>query len=300
MASNSAGTCEPCGTPTSRRCSKCNEGLDAEGLSTNPTYYCATDCQTNDRPTHRSNCQSANARKQLYRGAQFLQDVFCAFREVAYDINIADIKEVDGKLHVCVSLKNFTAPTFFPFPNHLVRNKDDKKAILTLLSCTDALATMAELVRMCFDGLCEPTMGISEVDAPVSTEKHHYALRQLADEIEDSESTHSIMQITLIDGRNYVLDLAGAQYAQWRPVRPWDEWSSTYCLGETHYALLGSEAKRLEAINSGTIPRGPNTDHPLTTFEFHASKLFLIIVDDWEKSNNTSLVATLNKKLPEY
>lgn len=152
MASPTTNKCAHCGKDAKQCCSRCNEGVNVDGI-TSPTYYCGKECQTADYPAHKKICSNANARKQLYRGGEVLQQVFYAYREAAFDFVFSNLKKIeDGRLHIEEPTHVEGSGPLYRFPGHLVDNQQDKAALLTFLACTDGVGYMFELTKKVVDG----------------------------------------------------------------------------------------------------------------------------------------------------
>jgi hypothetical protein len=151
-----SGVCASCGKLATQRCARCTEGLDKSG-NPSPTYYCGKACQKANFQDHKPISRAANARQQLYRGVGLAQEVFYAFRELAFDIDPTEIKVVDGKIHC--QLGNTKDREYdvnewplHSFPKRAVSNIEDKKALLTWQTCEDSIAYMHELLKKVFEG----------------------------------------------------------------------------------------------------------------------------------------------------
>jgi hypothetical protein len=109
------------------------------------------------------------------------------------------------------------------------------------------------------------------------------------------------MHITLKDQRRYALDLAGAQYGQYRAVVPWNEWYSSYCEPVTPmFKPFGTGAQVLKNIVAGISSLGPNSDTRVTDLQSHVSEMLHLTLRDWETMHCTTLAATLDKKQSVY
>ena len=152
----SSGQCAHCDSPAKTWCGRCQEGLDSN-LSAYKSYYCSIECQAANFEAHKLLCRLANARKELKRGAELAQDIYYAFRQIAFDIEPTTIKVVNGKLHFfTVSIKDKPpGPNEWPlydFPKNVVSNDEDKKALLVYNSCEDSMAFMLELLKKLLKG----------------------------------------------------------------------------------------------------------------------------------------------------
>ncbi|KAK5163940.1 uncharacterized protein LTR77_010335 [Saxophila tyrrhenica] len=279
MAEPPPGKCWTCGKETTKRCSKCAEGMNQEDVTT-PTYYCGKDCQTADFKAHKAKCRQATARKQLYRGGDFLQDLFYFFREEAFDIDIVDVKSQHGKLHTYEPAWNneVTFP-YFKFPGHLVTNQEDKFALLTMLCCNEPAAYMHKIVKKVFE-----------------------------DGIDTGYYGHDTFYLPLKTGETYVLDLAGAQYGQYRSVVPYRFYKETYCDHAPEFRPFGTAAGQrhiLDAALKGQcklfgadeLQKG---DPRVKLMLDYLSRLINLTIEDWEVTKATSLAVLFNKRQELY
>lgn len=151
MAPSTSNECAHCGADANQRCSRCSEGVDVDG-GPSPTYYCTTDCQKADFSKHKAICRIANARKQLYRAADLLKEVFLELRHAAFDIDIQNVvRSREGRLQI--HEREYNGRPLYNFPNALVTGVEDRAALLTFLSCTDAPAHLYELTKKIGKGL---------------------------------------------------------------------------------------------------------------------------------------------------
>ena len=141
--------CSVCGKACSKFCAGCKEGVDSDG-DTTPTFYCGDACQRADWGTHQKQCRQANARKQLYRGAELFKTILLSTVKDAFARDIYQVDDQAGKLHIHERVNLFGGPTFFQFPDTLVASQDHKDAILTYCNCLFASAVMAPLISKAF------------------------------------------------------------------------------------------------------------------------------------------------------
>ena len=153
----SSKNCATCAQPAKQHCPRCIEGLDTE-CRPSPTYYCGKECQIKAWNKHKAICRGVTARKQLFRGGELLQEVFYTYREAAFDLNITDLKRENGVLSMYLASILYVEPTLgvgpvFAFPNHLVRDDAEKKALLAYDACVDATAYMYGLTTKVLEGI---------------------------------------------------------------------------------------------------------------------------------------------------
>ncbi len=155
MAIDCATKCIKCDKPATKRCSRCSEGVDVDGNLLR-TFYCGTECQLADYLDHKVQCRHANNRKQLYRGAELLKDVFYAWRLAAFDLDLSGL-EYDGELLRLVEhvddrrLRGHFS--LFAFPIGLARDQQDNFALLTYMACNKAPANLKVLIENVFKGI---------------------------------------------------------------------------------------------------------------------------------------------------
>ena len=91
-------------------------------------------------------------------------------------------------------------------------------------------------------GLCKEMK-----DVVVSTKNHR---RNFVDidtraPIDNTKYGHEVIQVTLKNGENYALDIAGAQYGQFNTVIPWDVYVRSHVKNVLRHNYFGSTRDRL-------------------------------------------------------
>lgn len=110
-----------------------------------------------DWESHKQLCLQARARKALYRIGDLLQAMFYMYREVAFDMAVPSIEEKDGIWRIPTGTREEVPcvpymPMLFPFPNHLVKTKEDKQGLLTLMASPDSVGIMHDMVNYLMAG----------------------------------------------------------------------------------------------------------------------------------------------------
>ena len=92
---------------------------------------------------------------QLYRAAHFCQEVFYHYRERAFDFPVQRITTKGSRIDVYES--DPKGKTLFPFPEKLVKTREDKEALLSYRACESALGRMNHMFALAFEGKsCHP------------------------------------------------------------------------------------------------------------------------------------------------
>jgi hypothetical protein len=81
--------CQVCNKKTLSSCEKCNRALVECNRSNLFTYYCSKECQEQDKPRHKAECQRAYPRLMLFRAGKICHVIFTATRYAAFDAPIA-------------------------------------------------------------------------------------------------------------------------------------------------------------------------------------------------------------------
>ena len=88
--------CAFCAAPDANlRCGDCLRDFDWEFRGTFETYYCNMDCQRNHKDIHDA---LRRDRKNIFRAAALLQDLFLVYKEELYSESLEDVSEEDGIL----------------------------------------------------------------------------------------------------------------------------------------------------------------------------------------------------------
>lgn len=223
-AERSTARCSNCGKHAIRTCMGCKNAPRYGDFPRN-IVYCNSSCQKLDWKNHKTACKKLQARKILYRAADTIQRAWYVFREHTFDNNIKKIEE-DGKfLRLIDGPYDADIPKigghFFPFPNALVKNERDKKAILTVTMCDDAVGYLHKFIKELIEDV---SVRIEEVQVSLrNKERITYCIRDDGEE-DNVDWDHHILRVTIKDGEAYAIDITGAQYNMFECIFPWDEY----------------------------------------------------------------------------
>ena len=144
--------CARCQKSASRVCAGCKS---SPSIAVTPElltiYYCSRECQVADWPAHKPLCKASSSRRSLYRAADTIQKAFFIYREVVFDKLFTKVEEKNGLL---LLTEGYYARNdiFVPFPITLVKTELDRQAILTHLTCTDALGWLHDFISKILEG----------------------------------------------------------------------------------------------------------------------------------------------------
>lgn len=131
--------CASCGETANSLCGKCTM-----------TWYCSAACQKKAWPMHKITCGKTGIDLVVHRAGQLLQDVYLLMREHTFDYPIKSIE--DQGCHLAVHKNAMITGTIYAFPNHLVRNKKEKRMILTAHRCEEPQGYLHEFLKEMLSG----------------------------------------------------------------------------------------------------------------------------------------------------
>ena len=135
------------------RCVGCMDAPEYQPGDSDAVFYCNRDCQKGHWPTHKAHCRILGRRRKLLRAAETLKSALLTYREVAYDVDLTKIELRDGVLLLHQNQRSAAARSKRGlFPDHLITNKDHKKAALVNIQCTTAMALLGPLTRKLLKG----------------------------------------------------------------------------------------------------------------------------------------------------
>lgn len=145
------GNCSQCGEQTSKHCTGCK---DAPPYGTEDdssiTFFCGQECQLAGWRNHQNLCKRRHLRKKLRLAAWMIDIAWHKYREKVYDFAIDRVENKDGMLLAYESDRKAWLEKegnyVWQFPQSLVANDEDKRALLDLKVDIDAFADMHELI----------------------------------------------------------------------------------------------------------------------------------------------------------
>lgn len=318
------GQCANCGSSTTKVCPLCNEGLD-KNVSPSDTCYCSKACQKADWEPHKSVCRLANARKQLYRGAALVQEVYYAFRETAFDIDPEDIKVIGGKIHFSlakiVNIEEMAkAPEWplFPFPKSALPELKDRQTLLVWNNCDDAMAYMHEFFEKAFKGKSDlgfvcgiaDWMELGAVDFTSNDSPLEQKLT-MKDELktvvrnfpdggtENVRFSHMVLNVAIGEGNRerYIVDPTGAQFRQYRAVMPQEEYIQKYVMATGEMEKFGHWNQRWKnAVEYQNDPIVIGSNMRVMALHQEIVKGINKVVNEWEEEAGKTIAQMLNQK----
>lgn len=322
--------CVQCGQPGILFC----EHADVDG-QISITAYCSKSCQSADWLAHKTGCLIGRQRFQLYRGGQLFQDIFYIVREEMFDTFIHRVdKDANGKLHV------FEAPpeddaVLAPLVELPAETFDDrdKKALLSRLACSDSQVLLERLVEKAFGGtalrpqhrargnvqrlliqeyrhvqshrrarrtheeITRATRGSQGLRSPGRKGNHGHPY------IDTFDYPHAVTCLKLKGNDLYVLDIAGAQYGQYRAVVPHSNYSRAFVRGPVPMKQepeLGSLHRSMaRGPWAGTFAT-PENDRRVTWVMLPVKRELDRVVEEWESQNALSLAKLLTLPIPAF
>ena len=86
----------------------------------------------------------------MYRAADTAQAMFYVFREITFDKLIVKVERAKGELRLFEGL--YQDEILVPFPASLIKDENEKKAVLTYLACGDACGYMDVAIKTMLGG----------------------------------------------------------------------------------------------------------------------------------------------------
>lgn len=146
---NAVHICMNCNEPARLRCPSCE--YDEETETKRPTWYCGKSCQARDWKTHKARCIQTTRLNHLYRAARVAQSASYCVRKNVFDLNITRIDVSGGTIHLHAGA--YDERVTHDFPDHLISDSAVHDALLSHLSCNDAMVLMHSLFRGLFKGM---------------------------------------------------------------------------------------------------------------------------------------------------
>jgi hypothetical protein len=176
---------------------------------------------------------------QVHRAALVLQLARYAYREQVFDLSIKKVEKKGDDLYVYEG--DYAPETILvPFPESLVEG-NDKRGLLTLLTCEDAIANMEPFIGRLLEGETSSMNGfnsqlrwlltyvghlgcytrIEEVSIKLKNHRPIIYFNGLGDR-HDMDCEHHILRVTTKGGEMIALDITCAQYGWQNPVMSWE------------------------------------------------------------------------------
>jgi hypothetical protein len=139
----------------------------------------------------------------------------------------------------------------------------------------------------------KPKLEFKEIDIkmnPVHKKVFHYHVNG-SGEIDQNDKNHKIMKVTLSDGNEYALDLAGAQYGQLRPAMPLPTYERDYA--DEWNTVWQNFMSKAVSIDLGGGPRVSSIGQSVIAH-------LAVKTAEWEKNHKMTVAALLNEKQPVF
>ncbi|KAL8653644.1 MAG: hypothetical protein Q9226_003768 [Calogaya cf. arnoldii] len=239
----------------------------------------------------------------LYRAAETAQALFLIYREIALDKLIVKAERTEGQLRLFEG--TYQNEIFLPFPKHLIKDENEKKAGLTYLACGDAYGYMDMLIKNMIGGIISK---LSEMSIKLNA-KHPLKLRMFDALKEDRyEYQHEALLVTLQDGSSFVVDIAGSQYGHNVPVMPHDTYLKTMARDKSspiqqpfgyqrNQMLIGCNPQVL--LDPRLLDPRYHSANIIRKANEHLYQAFNRFLATWQK-NNMPLSAMLKLKEKDY
>ncbi|GIZ47812.1 hypothetical protein CKM354_001089400 [Cercospora kikuchii] len=289
MSSKSSGSkCATCGKPPPRPtlvCGDCSEGVDIIDRK-RWTPYCTALCRQHDRTTHQKQCDKANRRKQIYRAGQLLQTIFYQFRNLSFDLKIAEVQSNDNLLIIYdaeFSKKESMMPD--DLPEGLSVNNKDGRTLLSYQACSEACIHFYKLSKKLLMGASRT---IEEVELLVD-----HSLCKVKRIAPDGKTVpvfpmHIVFAVETIDADVFVFDIAGAQFGQPCPVLPLEAFMEAYQKPVISViSRFGSAHSRNIQMMERRIGR-PRKDIAALALQAHMAAAFDDCLEPWEEKRQIS------------
>ena len=246
--------CRSCGEFAQLSCIGCKGLPAARGNDTVQTRYCSKECQKEHWRTHRKDCKAAQGRRLLYRSASLVKALFYVYAEITFTWAYFRSVERHGPYRVVYleeERSNIRNTMLVPFSTvtELVSDRKEQEAILSHLSCNEAVAKFGPMLANMIKGMAYPyisggmikiplcslnlgiKLGVEEVTAKPKNSKIEILLGQKAinglPAVRKDGMHHTIFRISLTNNEPYAVDLTGAQYGYQEDCLPWHYYVAT-------------------------------------------------------------------------
>lgn len=297
--------CVKCGQPGALFC----EHADING-QVDTTTYCSKTCQAADWPAHKAGCSIERQRLKLCRRGELLQHIFYIVRAQAFDSYITKVeKDQNGLLHVyeaCPPDDDNVLSKLPPLPLQTF-DEDDKKAVLSYLTCTWSQALQVGLAEKAFAGTRSPLKstlkvltvpGVYNVMGECTVHLRRDMPRLIRHQLYGIDATghqHTTTHVTTKKGEMFIVDTAGAQFGQHPAVVAQSEYD---CLFQRPGSSLlftpfGHMRDMLHATLSAKTYATPAKDLRLIWVTLRIKARLDQIVGGWKKKKSLTLASLL-------
>lgn len=216
------------GIPSIMSCNKCGQAasllcahVEIDG-SASSTHYCSKACQIADWTSHKDECNKSKHRKQLYAAGRLLQQMFYVFREESFEQSYEKLgKDANDRIHIFDCVPD-PEKFLFRFPDYDIE-PHDKHAILSHVAC-DEIVQMSGLLEKMIKGLIPPPgsflkslteesgihTSLYEQEVRVKASRRRIVAYSSEGSVKHADHIHQVFGVTLKDGHDYIIDLAGA------------------------------------------------------------------------------------------
>ncbi|KAJ9501847.1 hypothetical protein H2202_002809 [Exophiala xenobiotica] len=311
-----ANACAHCDGPATKRCSGCSEGAtfveDAK-----PTWYCSTECQTEDWESHKPACERLKRTKSLYQAGDILNTLWPLLRSQTKQSTVDRVHvRVENTIDFFETLETTACFELNPlggFPG----DKRVTRAVLDVFPVTDrdVICSLGVVLRKLLAGVCShiQTLEVKIKDPKLMVHCHQREdpegayydfavvnglilinLRSRAFRLEDHEvPTHYIFRVRLKDsGEDFDIDIANAKYGHFDTVVPWDNYLSQ----RVGRVIRGNIATSYSATS---MPRLAHLRRLIALSEFNTFRMKLL-VEAWLETKGLGYATLVSLSKPRF
>ncbi|KAK4692435.1 hypothetical protein P7C71_g4767, partial [Lecanoromycetidae sp. Uapishka_2] len=213
-------SCVKCGGAATSVCKGCKSMPDGAGGTIN-IYYCGGACQKAHWSTHKAQCKLAQIRQALYRAGDLAKAMFQMMRKVTWKTKFSKMEKASN-LWIMHHPAKYTGKSFMlPFQSVMFPEKQDEEAILSWLSCADAVDHMHYFVKFLLKDFCSE---VDEISHLTKNTKLRIFQRFISGGLDGTDYAHTVIRATLKNGEKYIMDMTGAQYRWPETITPWEQY----------------------------------------------------------------------------
>ncbi|KAF2208330.1 hypothetical protein CERZMDRAFT_101400 [Cercospora zeae-maydis SCOH1-5] len=291
--------CAACGDSPPRPtliCGDCDEGVDINGEDTF-TPYCTAECRGRDVPIHQKGCDQANRRKHIYRTGKVLKLVFNQFRELSFDLKIAEVQKRGDVVLMYEGEYDDSDFIFFELPSEFALSDEDERKISSYQAATDVWMYFC---NFCKKLLCDVSSKIEEVDIYIEPSMYKVQRIDTDGNPYPGVPAHNVLAAETKDGDAFVFDVAGAQFGQHDAVLPLQAFTDKYDTPViSRINEFGTGASRtVELLQWYLATEGKDRRAPI--LQAHMAKAFDDFVTAWEGSRQIRVREIASAKFPRF